>query len=263
MTDTDETAAIQRLWSARPEGSPGHDLSDDDLLADLRTDAPVLRVNFVASVDGAVTHDGRSGGLSGEADKRYFELLRRVCDVVLVGAGTVRDEGYGPMRVGDESARWRVANGLPEHPVFAIVSGSLDLDPHSDIFTDAPTRPIVVTSTRASAERVARFQEVADVIVGGSNWIDVPHAVAALHARGLHNVLCEGGPTLFGSLLAAGAVDELFLTVSPTLEAGDAWRITAGQLAEPYRLELTSVLASGSTLLLRYAASSASASRIV
>lgn len=252
MSFSDETAAIRRLWP-RGDGEPDGDLGDDELIAELRTDAPVLRVNFVASVDGAVTHDGRSGGLSGEADTRYFELLRRGCDVVLVGAGTVRDEGYGPMRVSEESARWRVAHGLSEHPVFAIVSGSLALDPDSDIFADAPVRPIVVTSTRAPAELLARFEDVADVVVGGSNGIDVPHAIDALHARGLNNVLCEGGPTLFGSLLAADAVDELFLTVSPTLEAGDAWRITAGELAEPYRLDLTSVLASGSTLLLRYA----------
>lgn len=253
MSFSEDTAAIRRLWPHASDEADTGDLEDDELVAVLVADAPVLRVNFVASVDGAVSHDGRSGGLSGEADKRYFELLRRVCDVVLVGAGTVRDEGYGPMRVSAESARWRLANGLPEHPVFAIVSGSLALDPDAEIFTDAPVRPIVVTSTRAPADLLARFEKVADVVVAGSSWIDVPETVAALHHRGLRNVLCEGGPTLFGSLLAAGAVDELFLTVSPTLEAGDAWRITAGQLAEPYRLRLASVLASGSTLLLRYA----------
>lgn len=245
---TSPSGAMRRLW---PEQSG--DLSDDDLVASLLSDSPVLRVNFVSSVDGAVTHDGRSGGLSDDADKRHFELLRRVCDVVLVGAGTVRDEGYGPMRVSEESARWRLANGLSEHPVFAIVTGSLGLDPHSRIFTDAPVRPIIVTSTRAPADLLARFERVADVIVTGSNWVDVPHMVAAMHERGLTQVLCEGGPTLFGSLLAADVVDELFLTVNPTLESGDAYRITAGELVEPRRLTLASVLASGSTLLLRYA----------
>ena len=258
MSFSEDTAAIRRLWPHGSDGPDAGDLGDDELISALLTAEPVLRVNFVASVDGAVTHDGRSGGLSGEADKRYFELLRRVCDVVLVGAGTVRDEGYGPMRVSAESARWRVAHGLAEHPVFAIVSGSLALDPDSDIFTDAPVRPIVVTSARAPADLLARFEAVADVVVAGSNWIDVPETVAAFHSRGLRNVLCEGGPTLFGSLLAANAVDELFLTVSPTLEAGDAWRITAGELAAPYRLRLASVLASGSTLLLRYARAVAS-----
>ena len=257
MSSSAESGAIRRLWPD-PSGEFGvgehgvGGLSDDELVASLLTDEHVLRVNFVASVDGAVTHDGRSGGLSGEADKRHFELLRRVCHVVLVGAGTVRDEGYGPIRVSEESARWRLANGLNEHPVFAIVSGSLALDPESRIFTEAPVRPIVVTSTRASASLVAEFERVADVMVTGSSWVDIPGMVAALHARGLVQVLCEGGPTLFGSLLAADVVDELFLTVAPTLEVGDARRITLEELAEPRHLALASVLASGSTLLLRY-----------
>lgn len=241
------SSSIKRVWP-----DPSGELSDPELVATLIAEVPTLRVNFVASVDGAVTHDGRSGGLSDDADKRHFELLRRVCQVVLVGAGTVRDEGYGPMFVSEESARWRLENGLSEHPVFAIVSGSLALDPESRIFTEAPVRPIVVTSTRAPADLLARFEQVADVIVTGSNWIDVPEMVAALHERGLTQVLCEGGPTLFGSLLAADVVDELFLTVNPTLESGDAYRIAAGELAEPRRLILAAVLASGSTLLLRY-----------
>ncbi len=261
MTDP---APIDRLW---PE--PATELSDDDIVLSLLSDTPVLRVNFVSSVDGAVTHDGRSGGLSDAADKRHFELLRRVCDVVLVGAGTVRDEGYGAMRVSDESARWRVVNGLPEHPVFAIVSGALDLDPESDIFAKAPVRPIVFTTTRG-AERASLFADVADVVVASTDVVagarevgrtalaertaevHGPTIVAALHERSLLSVLCEGGPHLFGSLLADGAVDELFLTVNPTLEAGGAARIMAGELAEPAHLALASVLASGSTLLLRY-----------
>lgn len=239
-------APLDRMW---PDAKTA--LTDDDLVAGLITKTPVLRVNFVSSVDGAVTHDGRSGGLSDGADKRHFELLRRVCDVVLVGAGTVRAEGYGPMRVSEESARWRVANGLPEHPVFAIVSGSLNLDPHSAIFTDAPVMPIVFT-TKRGADRAALFEGLADVVVTGTDEVHGPTIIASLHERLLLSVLCEGGPHLFGSLLADGAVNELLLTVNPSLEAGDAMRITAGELAGPAHLALASVLASGSTLILRY-----------
>lgn len=264
---------MRRLW---PEQSG--ELSDDDIVASLATDTPVLRVNFVSSVDGAVSHDGRSGGLSDDADKRHFELLRRVCDVVLVGAGTVRDEGYGAMRVNGESAQWRLANGLTEHPVFAIVSGSLDLDPASEIFTDAPVRPILFTSSRG-ARRATLFESAADVVVAtrqatdgmdpgapatddpaigdadagdAAQTVHGPTIVAALRQRGLTSILCEGGPHLFGTLLADRAVDELFLTVSPSLEAGDAIRITAGDLVEPARMTLVGILSSGSTLLLRY-----------
>ena len=246
---TDRPARIDQLW---PE--PMDDLSDDELLADLaRPRSPFLRVNFVASADGAATTGGVSGGLGDDADKRLFELLRRVSDAVLVGAGTVRDEGYVGLRVSEESARWRVGRGLPAHPVFVIVSGSLDLDPRSPIFTDAPVRPVVIVTARATAERRARFDGLADIVVAGDDALDVPLALAALHDRGLLNVLNEGGPSLFGALIAADAVDELCLTLSARLEAGDARRIARGALDTPVGLELARVLKHESTLLLRYA----------
>ena len=100
-----------------------------------------VRFNFVASIDGAATDHGLSGGLSGQADKRVFDILRRLCDVVLVGAGTVRAEGYGAMRLDPASVQLRRANGLADQPVFAIVSGTLGLDPESTVFTEAPVRP--------------------------------------------------------------------------------------------------------------------------
>ncbi|CAN5339172.1 pyrimidine reductase family protein [soil metagenome] len=228
------TARIDRLWP-----DPAENLTDDDLVADL---GPGLRVNFVSSIDGSATHEGRSGGLSGAADKRHFELLRRVCDVVMVGAGTVRDEGYGPMRVSAATERWRLEHGMPGHPVFAIVSGHLDLDPESRIFTQAPVRPIIVTSRPAD-----RFAPVADVIDA-----DLPGALEQLRARGLTRILCEGGPSLFGSLLAADLVHELCITVAPTLEAGDGPRIAHGDVPEARGMSLGHVLRSGDTLLLRY-----------
>jgi len=236
---------IDRVW---PDPAPG--LSDDALVEALRGADPVLRVNFVSSVDGAATRDGLSGGLGDPADRRYFELLRRVADVVLVGAGTVRAEGYGPLRVSDASAAWRTANGLTPHPVFAIVSGALDLDPGSRIFAEAPIRPVVVTT---AGHDVRAFAEVADVVeAGAGELIDAEAAVTALRDRGLARILCEGGPHLFGSPVGAGVVDELCVTVEPTLEAGDARRIAAGELPHPRALELAHVLRSGSTLLLRY-----------
>ena len=236
--------AIDRLW---PDAAS--DLSDDALVSALRD--PVLRVNFVSSVDGAATRDGLSGGLGDPADRRYFELLRRVADVVLVGAGTVRAEGYGPLRVSDASVAWREAHGLPPHPVFAIVSGSLDVDPGSRIFTEAPVRPILVTTT---GREVAAFAASADVVqCGTGERVDAVAAVAALRDRGLTRILCEGGPHLFGSLLVADVVDELCMTLEPSLEAGTARRIAAGILPDPRGLELVHVLRSGSTLLLRYA----------
>nr|WP_254071649.1 MULTISPECIES: pyrimidine reductase family protein [unclassified Rathayibacter] len=210
-----------------------------------------LRVNFVSSIDGAVTREGVSGALGGEADLRVFDLLRRLADVVLVAAGTVRNEGYGPMVLGEEGAAARTAAGLPPHPVFAVVSGSLDLDPADRLFTEAPVRPIVVTTAASPADRRAALAEVADVLVCGEDALDVPRLREELLARGLARIHCEGGPGLLGTLLAADAVDELCLTISPSLESGDAGRIARGT-ATARDMRLAHVLAAGDTLLLRY-----------
>jgi riboflavin biosynthesis pyrimidine reductase len=228
---------------------------DDDALAahySAGASATWLRANFVESVDGAATENGLSGQLGDAADRRVFGVLRRLCDVVLVGAGTVRAEGYGAMRVDDASASWRVAHGLAPQPTFAIVSGALDLDPGSSIFTEAPVRPLVLTvETSSEAARVA-LGEVADVVVLGHETVDGAAAVAELAGRGLGRILCEGGPTLFGTLLAADVVDELCVTLSPVLESGDARRIARGELSARVELAIAGVLSSGSTLLLRY-----------
>lgn len=239
------TARIDRLWPAAADN-----LSDDDLVAQLATTSPTVRFNFVSSLDGSATHEGLSGGLSGAADKRHFELLRRVSDVVLVGAGTVRSEGYGPMRVSDASVRWRVRHGMPEHPVFAIVSGSLDLDPRSRIFREAPVRPIVVTSARASG--LAAIAAVADVVVAGEEHVVIAEALRGIRSHGHQQVLCEGGPSLFGSFIAADQVDELCVTIEPTLEAGDGPRIAHGDTPSSRGMHLGHVLRSGDSLLLRY-----------
>lgn len=248
------TARIDRLWPDAAEN-----LSDDELVEPLLAGAGEerggegLRVNFVESIDGAATIDGRSGGMSDAADKRRFELLRRVADAVIVGAGTVRVEGYGPLRVTDASAGWRTAQGMAEHPVFVIVSRTLGLDPDWRIFTEARVRPIIVTSaSRAVAAARARFDAVADVIAVGEDAVDLSAALDALRARGLRRLLCEGGPSLFGSLLAAELVDELCVTIAPQLNGGDAIRIVQGAAESAHGVDLVEVLRSGSALLLRY-----------
>jgi riboflavin biosynthesis pyrimidine reductase len=241
---------IDLLWP-----SPAHGLGDDDIARLYeRTDRaePWLRVNFVSSVDGAATVDGLSGALGGDADRRVFDILRELCHVVIVGAGTVRGEGYGPMRLEPPSTVRRVRRGLPPHPVFAIVSHRLDLDPASRIFSDAPVRPIIVTTDASPRDRRDALAAVADIVVAGTDELDPAAMTAAFAERGLNQQHCEGGPSLFGALIAAGVVDELCLTVSPQLVAGDAKRIAAGQLEHPSSLALGHVLVSAETLLLRY-----------
>lgn len=240
---------ITRLWPD-PDGTP----LDDTALAALYAPPadPALRVNFVTSIDGAVELEGFSAGLSGGPDKRVFGVLRMLCDALLVGAGTLRHEGYGALRLDERRRVWRRAHGLPEYPTLVVVSGSLNLDPQQAAFADAPVRPVVLTHSRSPAARRAALAAVADVLAIGDWQVDLAAAVRHLRARGHRHLLCEGGPYLFGALTAADLVDEVCLTVSPLLAGPGAGRITAGPASPPRGMSLRHVLAAEGVLLLRY-----------
>jgi riboflavin biosynthesis pyrimidine reductase len=205
-------------------------LTDDELIEAYAPDRsrPAVRINFVTSLDGAVEVDGYSRGLSGDADRKVFGILRRYADAVMVGAGTLRHEGYRAVRMSDEIRAWRTARGLREHPTLVVVSANLDLDPDSPTFAEAPVRPVVLTHAGSEDETRAALAKVADVVVCGESVVDLRTGVEALRDRGLDQVLCEGGPHLFGSLLAADLIDELCLTVSPMLAGPGAGRIIEG-----------------------------------
>ena len=176
-----------------------------------------LRVNFVSSADGAAYVDGRSGGLSSSDDKRIFGLLRVLTDVVLVGAGTARVEEYKPALRRPSLASLR--EGRPETATIALVTRTLGLNLASPLFTETPpdARTIVITCAASDPELRTEAAKVADVIVAGEEAVDLTGALRELEQRGLTRVLCEGGPHLFGDLTAAGLVDELCLSFSPTL----------------------------------------------
>nr|WP_231954887.1 pyrimidine reductase family protein [Actinoplanes derwentensis] len=215
-----------------------------------RSDRPVLRVNFIASADGAVSVDGLSAGLQGPGDKEVFDTLRTVCDALIVAAGTVRAEGYDALRPTAAGRAWRLARGLPEFPLMVIVSGSLDLDPEQLVFADAPIRPIVLTHRSAPASPI---HEVAEVIALGEDEVDLAAGVRLLHGRGATQLLCEGGPSLLGAMIAADLIDELCLTVAPLLAGGPAGRIAHGPPTPPRRMSLCHVLTRADMLFLRYA----------
>jgi riboflavin biosynthesis pyrimidine reductase len=227
--------------------------SPDELVARYpRHDRPTLRVNFIASADGAVTVDGLSAGLQGPGDKEVFDTLRMVCDGLIVAAGTVRAERYDALRLTAPARAWRRAQGLPEFPLMVIVSGSLDLDPAQLVFADAPVRPIVLTHRAAPTSPIA---EVAEVIAVGDERVDLAAGVRLLHERGATQLLCEGGPALLGSMIAADLVDELCLTVAPLLVGGRAGRIATGPPAPPRTMSLRHALTRDDMLFLRYARS--------
>ena len=236
--------------------TPAGELTDDDLLAAYAVpDGPVphVRANFVASADGAGSLDGRSGGLSSPADKRVFGLLRDLADVVLVGAGTVRAEGYGYPAYGEQRRARRRALGLAELPTFAVVSSKLDLDPSSRLLAGTPVRTLVITPASAPTDRRAALEPVAEIVPAGEDSVDLAAALASVAGRGLRRILCEGGPVLLGSLTATGLLDELCLTVAPLLAGSGAGRITAGPRHRPLPLRLGHALTEDGALFLRYA----------
>ncbi len=174
---------MRRLWPDPAEV--------DDVAALVATEArpappdrPWVLVNMIASLDGAITIDDRSGGLGGPADKVMFSALRGVSDVILVGAGTVRAEGYGPARPSDATRAARRARGQGDVPRIAIVTRSLDLDTATTLFTESDLPPIVITCGSADAARRAALAEVAELIVVGEEAVDLPAALTTLRAGG-------------------------------------------------------------------------------
>lgn len=213
-----------------------------------------LRANMISTLDGAaVAADGLTRNISSDLDRSLMGVLRGLADVVIVGVGTAEKECYGPERVRPEYAAVRVAAGQSPAAAMAITSAKLDLDLSGSLFQGAAARTILLTTAAAPAERLAAAGEVADVAVVGEHTVDPAAAVAALVQRGHRRLLCEGGPRLLASVLAAGVLDELCLTLSGTMLAGDAFRIVSGPaLPDPPHFTVAHVLSDATDLYLRY-----------
>jgi riboflavin biosynthesis pyrimidine reductase len=249
-----------------PEPDPA--AADDEFLAARYAyppdSVPWIRANMVASADGAVTLEGRSGGLGGAADRRLFQVLRSLADVVLVGSGTARAEKYKPARLDAMVPALRA--GRPPTPPIAVVSSSLDLDPASPLLAGAPdwARTIVLTTASAPAGRRAELARQATVIEAGEERVEARQAIDALAGLGHTRILTEGGPRLLGHIAAAGRLDDLCLTIGPLLAGGMAGRILAGPALPGdgrgggVPLTLAHVLADEGSLFCRYVRATAS-----
>jgi len=220
--------------------------------------APWLRANMIESVDGAGSLNGRSGGLSGDADRTVFAVLRSLADVILVGAGTAKAEKYRPVREKEIWPQLRAEGQQPTPPI-AVVTRQLSLDLDGPLVSgaDGGARTILLTTEAAPADRRKAAAAHADVVVAGPDRVLPAVATAELAARGLRNVLLEGGPALLRQIVDAGLLDELCLTFSPVLEGGASGRIMAPPAAgagewTAARLTLAHVLEDHGSLLCRY-----------
>lgn len=214
-----------------------------------------LRANMVASLDGAAYHEGRSQPLSSEADMRVFGVLRGLADAVVVGAQTVRQEGYRPAREREVFARRRAAAGQGPAPAIAVVSAGLDLDFSLPLFTGPLVPTLLVTGAAAPQDRVAAARDAgAEVVFAGEGeTVDPARLPAALARRGLRRLLTEGGPRLLGQLVAGDVLDELCFTLAPRITSGGASRIVDGPgLDVPVDFRLDGVLEEDGFLFTRY-----------
>jgi riboflavin biosynthesis pyrimidine reductase len=193
-----------------------------------------VRANMVSSADGAAQSDGKSGGLSGEADKKVFRALRGLADVILVGATTVRTEGYRqPAQPREPFVRLREAAGQTPAPAIAVISASLELDFDAPLYRQPVVPTITITVSDAPADRLAVAREAGEVLIAGTGRADVGLAIDQLAGSGRGRILCEGGPHLLAEVARAGRLDELCLALSPQLLAGHALRILDGPPLEP------------------------------
>ena len=213
----------------------------------------MLRLNMVASADGAAIDErGGTGDLGGKGDLLVFRALRAHADAILVGAGTVRAEGYGPHRLTSAVAQRRRASGRVDPAVMVVVTATIDLDLAAPLFTEAVTPTVVLTCAAAPAERRKAAAAAGRLLVVGDERVDLARGIALLRSElGAGQVLCEGGPNLNSQLLAAGLVDELCLTVAPALLGGDGPRIVRG-LSTRVSLGLIAACECDGELYLRY-----------
>jgi riboflavin biosynthesis pyrimidine reductase len=207
---------------------------------------------MVMTLDGAAAGpDGRSRSISSAGDRAVFDAIRRMAEVVLVGAETIRAERYSPMRRSDDEQRRRTELGLSPAPVVAIVTMSLDLPWDEPLFGSSTVTPIVLTAEAADPDRVARARRHADVVVLPGERVHPADALAALEERGLWRVVCEGGPRLLAELVAADLLDEADLTISPRF-VGTVATPRTPLVEVPADFELVHVIRDSAFLVNRY-----------
>jgi 2,5-diamino-6-(ribosylamino)-4(3H)-pyrimidinone 5'-phosphate reductase len=218
---------------------------------------PYLILNMVSTADGRATLGGRSGEIGNQADKELFLGLRTAVDAVMAGAGTIRAERYRRLVRNEHRREIRRERGLVEEPLACIVSGRLALSSEIPLLADPGARVAIITTSEASLPDECQA-EINYIRAASEGALDLPRAMFELYERfGVRTLLCEGGPHLNSQLLAAGLVDELFLSLAPKLAGGDAMsetlRILSGpEMDPPADMELVAAHEHESHLFLRY-----------
>jgi riboflavin-specific deaminase-like protein len=235
---------IRRLLPECEPTTIGSQLGELDLIAQAGDERPYVITNFALTLDGHATISGRSGAIGSDADTAMLVGLRTLVDAVMIGAGTMRAERYGPP-VGDAAKReLREQRGLAAQPLMVIVSGSLDLPWDAPLFTAGSGSVLICTASDTepppTATEIHLLRQPGGCDLGGL----LSHLRSE---RGVRTLLCEGGPRIHGELVEAGLVDELFVTQAPKLGGGVGPGLIAGLAEDRRDLELAWLLTEEST----------------
>jgi 2,5-diamino-6-(ribosylamino)-4(3H)-pyrimidinone 5'-phosphate reductase len=257
--DIDPPAVLHRLIPPGPDTDPDTFVQALELRTEPPSDPsrPRVLLNMASTADGRVSLGGRSGAIGNRADRELFIALRGAVDAVLVGAGTARTERYGRIIRDPERRDRRARQGLSQEPLACIASARLSLPADLPLLAERDARVVVLTASERSLTGAAAHIDYVRATRAGT--LDLPLALVQLRERfAVEVLLCEGGPHLNHDLLAAGVVDEVFLSFAPKLAGGDdpqqeTLRIAAGdELPQLVELDLLSALESESQLFLRY-----------
>ena len=205
---------------------------------------------MIETVDGRAARDGRSATIGGDADLQRLLDLRTMADAVLIGTGTLRAEGYDRLVRSEERRARRLEMGLTEDPLAVVLSRRFDI-PWEAGLCQAPEQPVLIYTGADAGEPP---DVPAPVEVVRLEVASLTEMLNDLHARGVRKLLSEGGPTMHAALWAAGAVDELYLTITPLItgDADEPTIVDGGRLPLAVELELLEVDRIGSELFLRY-----------
>ena len=240
---------LERLYPRPGATQPEQLISRLDLGSRAPAGRPYVVLNMVATLDGKAAVAGTTREMGGEADRLLFHHLRTQADALLVGAGTVRTERYGRPTKSAELRQKRSDEGLEPEPLTVIVSGRLHLPADLPLLQEPEARVVIATGAEGQLDGVAARVEYL------RTGDDLPLLLARLREdHGVRSVLCEGGPTLNSFLLAAGVVDELFLSTTTQLVGGaQALTIVAGhELLQPANAELVWLHEAGGELFFRW-----------